>query len=141
MGFAVYAGRGYVERRGAPKTTADLARHVLLGFDESLDEAPEAKWMAKATGGRPYVLRSNSTNTLLAGVREDMGVAILPCFAADRDQRVVRVLDRNPVVARDIFLVVHKDMSRLPRVRAVMKFLADTIRADTALLAGTQVLG
>ena len=136
IAFAVYAGRGYVERRGAPRTSADLARHVLLGFDESLDASPEAKWMHDATGGRPYALRSNSTNTLLAGVRADLGVAILPCFAADREEGVLRVLTGGTVVSRDIWLVVHKELARIPRVRVVMKFLADTLRADATLLSG-----
>lgn len=136
IAFAVYAGRGYVERRGTPRTRADLAKHVLLGFDESLDGAAESKWMAASTGGRPYVIRSNSTNTLLAGVCADLGLAILPCFAADREDGVVRVLDGATVVTRDLWLVVHKDMARVPRVRVVMKYLADQVRADAALLLG-----
>jgi DNA-binding transcriptional LysR family regulator len=137
--YAVYAGRGYVARHGAPRTRAELPRHVLLGFDESLDSTAEAQWMHEARAGRSYALRSNSTNTLLAGVRADMGVAILPCFVADGEGGVVRVLDGSTVVARDIWLVAHKDMARLPRVRAVMKFLGDMLRDDAAVLMGQRL--
>ncbi len=136
IAYAIYAGRGYVERRGAPRTRAELARHVLLGYDESMDGAAEAQWMQEARGTRPYALCSNSTNTLLAGVRADMGVALLPCFAADRQEGVVRVLDGGTVLTRDLWLVAHKDLARVPRVRALMKYLADAIREDTAMLMG-----
>ena len=134
--YALYAGRRYVEKRGAPKTVEDVPRHTLVGFDESLAATPEHQWMERARGTTPCVLRSNSSNTIMAAVREGMGVAMLPCFAADMDPEMVRVLDGRTLMERDIWLVVHQDLVRLPRVRAVTSYVAEIIGRDQAMLLG-----
>lgn len=133
---AVYACRAYVAARGAPKSVADLAAHPLLGFDDSLAKTAEVKWLERARAGRPFAMRSNSTNTLLAGVRAGLGVALLPCFVADPEPDVVRVLGQHVEVTRDVWVVVHREMARVPRVRAVASFLGDVVRKEQRLLMG-----
>ena len=133
---ALYAARRYVERRGAPREMDEVPKHTLLGFDESLASTPETAWMERARAGTQLVLRSNSTNTLMAAAREGIGLALLPCFAADMDPELVRVLDGRPVLERDIWLVVHHDLVRVPRVRAVTTYLGEIIARDQAMLLG-----
>ncbi len=133
---AVYASRAYVAARGAPKNLTELASHPLLGFDDSLAKTEEVRWLERARAGRPFVMRSNSTNTLLAAVRAGLGVALLPCFAADLEPDVVRVLGQQVEVTRDVWVVVHREMARVPRVRAVASFLGDVVREEQRLLMG-----
>jgi DNA-binding transcriptional LysR family regulator len=134
--YALYAGRRYIERRGAPRTVDEVPRHTLFGYDESLIATPEAEWMEQARGSTPLTLRSNSSNTLIAGVREGMGVALLPCFAADMEPELSRVLDGQPVLCRTIWLVVHQDLARVPRMRAVASYLAAMVSRDQGMLLG-----
>ena len=53
-----------------------------------------------------------------------MGVAILPCVLADDDADLIRLLPPERVISTKLWLVVHRDLGRLPRVRSVMNFLA-----------------
>jgi DNA-binding transcriptional LysR family regulator len=60
----------------------------------------------------------------LAACKAGMGVAILPCVLADDDADLIRLLPPERVISTRLWLVVHRDLSRLPRVRSVMNFLA-----------------
>jgi len=40
--------------------------------------------------------------------------------------------------ALDIWLLVHRDLARLPRVRAVLDFVAERAQAERGRLAGEQ---
>jgi DNA-binding transcriptional LysR family regulator len=60
-----------------------------------------------------------------AACKAGLGVAILPCIAADRDPELIQLLSSKQVVATKLWLVVHRDLARTARVRVVMDFLAD----------------
>jgi len=48
----------------------------------------------------------------------------------------VRVVDPVDVVSRDLLLVVHAELQRVPKVRAVADAAAAAIEANLDLLAG-----
>ena len=58
------------------------------------------------------------------GLQGRDGRAILPCVPADDDADLTRLLPPARVISTRLWLVVHRDLSCLPRVRSVMKFLA-----------------
>jgi DNA-binding transcriptional LysR family regulator len=56
------------------------------------------------------------------------GIGLLHTFAAEGDPGLVRVLP-EVVVPRAYWLVVHAELRRLPRVRAVAEFLDEVAHA------------
>ena len=62
-----------------------------------------------------------------------VGVAGLPCFLGDHDRDLVRINDGVPSFARDIWLLVHRDLRKNPAVRAVMDFVAQAISENRDL--------
>jgi DNA-binding transcriptional LysR family regulator len=67
-----------------------------------------------------------------------MGVAVLPCFMAQTEP-TLRRLCPQVVASRPIFLVVHPDLARTARVRAVMDFLVETLASQADALGGNLV--
>jgi DNA-binding transcriptional LysR family regulator len=57
-----------------------------------------------------------------------MGLAILPSRVADRDPDLVCVLPAEQVLSVELWEVVHRDLVRTARVRAVMDHLAELSR-------------
>lgn len=126
MAYGLYAGRDYLARTPAPELD-------YLGYDDSLEHVAQQRWVRGLAGERPLVLRTNDLATLHQAAAAGLGAAALPRFLADPDPR----LERLPVVAadasRELWLLVHPDLRRSPRVRAVMDHLAEVIslaRAD-----------
>ena len=65
---------------------------------------------------------------------------MLPCFGGDTDPSLVCLVPPEEVQTLDLWMVVHRDLATMPRVRAVMDYLAglgplfsrQTIASDTA---------
>ncbi len=132
VAFRVYGSRAFAaERRGR----IDLARDPLIGLDESHSRVPQERWLDEVAPGRRVVFRSNSTASLAAAARAGVGAAILPCYIAERDPELVRLEGPEPV-DHELWLLVHGDLRRAPRVRAVIEWVDDVVERARAVLAG-----
>jgi len=120
-------------RRGA----VDLVGDAFLGLDGSLAGAPQERWLTRVAPERRVVFRSNSTASLVAGARAGVGVAVLPRFLADRDPGLVR-LDGPRSPDHELWLLVHGELRRTPRVAAVIAWVDATIARARALLTGVR---
>jgi hypothetical protein len=61
---------------------------------------------------------------------------VMPCYLADQDPRLRRVGGVLPEITTEQFLLVHRDLRALPRVRAVMDALVDLFQRHRLLLEG-----
>lgn len=132
LGFALYASRGYLRARGRPGA-ATLREHALLGYERTLGPAAATGWVDEVAGGR-VVLRATTAATLLAAAAAGLGVAALPCFVADAEPELVRVVPE--VRARELWIAVHADLRRSPRARVGLEFLAAVLAAQAESLRG-----
>lgn len=100
---------------------------VVAAFDESLPDLPETRWLAKQKSLRPAI-RSNSMLPLVAAARAGACAVLLPEFIGRQFPELVAEPDRPPV-SRELWLVLHRDLRKTPRVRIVADFLGAAIRA------------
>lgn len=114
--FRLYARDGMIETTPMPA----------IGYDESLDELPEQRWL-NAQGDRlRLVLRCNSMPVLLNALRSGIGAGLLPEFSARQWPELVP-LEKAPALNRELWLVLHKDMRQAPRLRAAADTIAETV--------------
>ena len=119
--FRLYAAPGYAAR---PEPDWQF-----LAYDRSLDHVAEQRWLTAFTADRPVVFRSNDLACQAAAARAGVGIAVLPRFMADQDPALVALPVDGAAATRDIYLVVHADLRRMPAVRAVLEFVADQVAA------------
>jgi DNA-binding transcriptional LysR family regulator len=120
MAFGLYAHRSYAHL-AAPE------RWEFIAWDQAYADMPAQSWLLGIAGGRPVVCELTHSSEHLIAVRAGVGVAGLPCFIGDRDRDLVRIDESAPNFARDIWLVVHRDLRKTPAVRAVMDFVSAII--------------
>jgi DNA-binding transcriptional LysR family regulator len=125
--FGLYASRAYVSQR--PKE-----RWTFIGCEKNLDSAPQHQWLKALAAGTTLHFRTNDLVTLIEGVAGGLGVAVLPCFMADRDIRLVPAPMEGTPPTCPIWLLVHADLSRSARVRCVLDHLTLSIAAAAATL-------
>jgi len=75
--WAVYASRAYIERHGQPERVEDLSRHLLVGFDESLNQHRAAKWLREVAPDAKMSARNNSVLGLVYAVKSGIGLGAL----------------------------------------------------------------
>lgn len=122
MAYGLYAAR--------PLARGSAGERDYIGYDESLDHVPQQRWIAGLAGGRPMVFRTNDLASLAEAAAAGMGLAALPRFLGDADARLERLPADARAAARELWLLVHPDLRRSPRVRLVLDYLADMIQAE-----------
>lgn len=127
MGYGLYAAHGYTRR------PADAWE--FLGYDDSLDQVPQQRWLAEVAGRRRFVFRSNDLTALLNATRVGLGIAVLPHFLAANDDALALVPDPVCPTVRKLWLVMHPDVKRSPRVRLIADLLAEVVVEAQALIS------
>ncbi len=110
----------------------------LIGFPGELDEIKEARAVRDHFPRGRMVARANTESLMMALVRAGVGVGLIDCFAGDVDPALRRVVP-EPAVSDEIWAVVHVDMHRVTRVRAVIDFLTEIVAEEADLLEGRHV--
>ncbi|MFC4595691.1 LysR family transcriptional regulator [Sphingobium tyrosinilyticum] len=126
--LGLYASHDYLERHGAPPDRNALQEHRFVSYIEELVGFPEIIALDQILPGAVIGFRSSSAAAQHAAVAAGTGIGMLHLFAAAKDKRLVRLLPEEVEVWRSYWLVMHADLQRLPRVRAVADFLEDILR-------------
>jgi DNA-binding transcriptional LysR family regulator len=129
--FGLYASAAYRDKLKAGQAPA------FIGFDEDSDFIDEAKWMARQFGNRRFSFRTNSQTTQAAAARAGYGVALLPRYiVAAHEPNLVQVSLGGRLPERDVWLLMRRDLAKIPRVRAVADYLVEVFQQDQRLLTG-----
>lgn len=126
---------------------------AFLGYDDALAQMPQQQWLERFAAGRRFAFIANDLAALHRACVAGAGIALLPRFLVD-DPALDTDADANtgapatvaaslsapaPLVEltaaprcdveREIWLVVHPDVRRSPRVQRVADAIADAVRA------------
>ncbi|MEC9067295.1 LysR family transcriptional regulator [Pelagerythrobacter marinus] len=130
----LYASPDYLARHPAPAQPADLARgHRLVSYIPELLYAPELNYLDDFHAGLSADIRSTSINAQSRLIEEGAGIGVLPCFIGDQAPGLVPVCPDRAIV-RSFWIVTHRDMHGLPRVRIARDWLLECVRAGHSLL-------
>jgi DNA-binding transcriptional LysR family regulator len=130
VAFDLYASPAY------RKTLAGGAPPEIVGFDQDSESIAEAAWLAREFGDARVSFRANNQTSQAAAARAGYGVALLPRYLAARDPRLVPAPLGKRLPERDVWLLMRRELHKVPRVRAVADYLADLFRREQRLLAG-----
>jgi DNA-binding transcriptional LysR family regulator len=131
IAYGLYASPTYLDGRGE----VDFERDTFLGFNESLAGTPQERWLARIGPRRKVGFRCNGSDTLAAAARAGLGVALLPSLLGDGDPALRRLLPEVPF-RNEIWLLVHGELRRAPRIRLVIDWLDEVLARAAARLEG-----
>ena len=115
----VYASRAYLAARGAPVLGDGFAGHDLVAYQQPVTPTTPFALCGEPTGLGSVVLRTSSTVTLVEATAAGIGVAELPCYRADAEQELVRVMPERSTDF-DVWLVAHTDLYKTARIQALV---------------------
>jgi DNA-binding transcriptional LysR family regulator len=126
MLWSVYGSEAYLARHQMPVMLADLAKHDFIGWDEGAD-VNAAAWLAAAIPENAVVYRSSSLVNQLGAARVGIGLAALPCYLADAEPGLRRLLPPIPALTRELWLITHEDLRHTARVRAFFEHIGEAL--------------
>jgi DNA-binding transcriptional LysR family regulator len=98
---------------------------------------PTARWLAAQRQGRLPELRCSRSMLIMDGVRAGAGLGILPCMAGDEDPALQRLTPTiGDLSGQPLYLVVHRELRGVPRVRAASAAIVALLKRHRARLDG-----
>jgi DNA-binding transcriptional LysR family regulator len=129
--FGLYASSAYRDRLNAGQEPA------FIGFDQESDFIAEAGWLTRHFGHSRFSFRTSSQTTQAAAARAGYGVALLPRYVvATHEPDLVEVSLGERLPERDVWLLIRRDLTKIPRVRAAADYLTEVFHRERRLLAG-----
>ena len=132
MAFATYATPTLAERH--PDPFAHEA--VWIGIHHDLANSPVFNWMTEIESRNPIAARVNSFVAAREMAAAGLGIAVLPCFLADRDDRLVRLAPPPAELDTSIWVLTPRNLGKSARVRALADHLVRALKKKQALFAG-----
>lgn len=133
IAYAIYAPAS----RPAPRLSPAAFKSVpWVGFDDDHTYMPGQRWLAERLDGMRPAVRCNNWLVVREAARAGAGYAILPCYLGDPDPQLQRVGSVIADVFADQWLLVHRDLRALPRVRAVMDAVIALFQRERSMLEG-----
>jgi DNA-binding transcriptional LysR family regulator len=132
---ALYASRAYLRRaRQAGIARDDWAAHRWVAPDESLAHLAAAQWLAAHVPPGQVALRADSLLTMVDAARNGMGVAPLLCMLAARERTLEQLAPPDPRFATELWILSHRDLRNVARIKALGQFLYEALRQDEHIL-------
>jgi len=105
-----------------------VSEWTFLGFDHNAFDFPQKQWLEDFAEKRRFVIRSNELFLLFHGACEGWGATVLPSFLVQTTDKLVLVPGAPKLPLCPLCLVMHPDVRRSPRVRAVADLLIDIVK-------------
>lgn len=122
-------------RRYLQRTPADtpLAHHRWVVVDESLSFAMFDAWLRRTVPADRIVARIDSLVGVADAVAEGLGVGMLPRPLVHARPALVPLATPEVGLSKPIWVLMHPDVQRTARVRALFDFLVEALQADDRL--------
>ncbi|MGA7233869.1 MAG: LysR family transcriptional regulator [Xanthobacteraceae bacterium] len=123
--FGLYASPDYRDKLKAGEPP------VFIGFDENSEFVAEAQWLERHFGSRRFSFRTSSQTTQAAAAPAGYGIALLPKYVVEsHEPGLVDVVPGENLPERDVWLIIRRDLTKVPRVRAVTDYLVELFQRE-----------
>ncbi len=142
--IALRFGRPDREQRVIARRLADLGYGVYgparasnrrlpwITYESGLASLPHVRWIADAMKGEPETgsgLTVNDSDVAVHAIRAGLGQSLLPLCIGDRQPGLKRLSGRNPVLSRELWLLVHPELRHLARIAVTVDWIETVLAA------------
>ena len=122
----LYASRDYLARHGEPTPGSAFADHDVVIYQAGVSRLHGESLCGEPIANARVAMEVNTGMMLAQAVRAGMGIGEIPTHLAESFEELVRIWPQRSE-DYDLWLVMHKDLHRTARVRAVADAVVDAL--------------
>jgi DNA-binding transcriptional LysR family regulator len=130
LSLGTYAHSRYLKQHGTPRTTQDLLRHQLIGYDQDPTIIDGFRVFGEAITREHFALRSDDHIVQWQALRAGLGIGFAADYLAQRERTLTRILPELALPSLPVWLTTHREIHGNPRIRRVFDFLAENWSTD-----------
>ncbi len=138
IAHAVYASAEYFVGRN---DVSDTDSRDWVWLEDAVAATVIGRWLRRHVRPERVVLTVDALPALRDAACAGLGLAMLPCYLGDLDDRLRRIAVSPEAPRSALWLLTHDDLRRTARVCATMDFLAGALAVERALLEGERPAG
>jgi len=132
----LYATQDYLDQHPPIRKPADLAEHPFISYVDDLAFSSELLYLANVVPGASASLRSTSVIAQYVAAQQGRSMAILPCFLAAQDPRLLPVLGEQITITRQFWMYCREDLRKLKRITLLWDYIREVTEQNQGLLMG-----
>ncbi|MET0124979.1 LysR family transcriptional regulator [Pseudomonas caspiana] len=133
----LYATQEYLDNHAPLNSSADLAEHKFISYVDDLAFSSELLYLSNLLPGAQAQLRSTSVIAQYLAALQGRAVAILPCFLAAQDSRLIPVLADEVNITRHFWMYCREDLRKLKRITVLWDYIREVTELNQGLLLGS----
>jgi len=118
LAAGLYASQAYLQQRGMPEPGNALTGHDVVVYQRAVSTSQIDALCGESIRNARVVMEVSSGLMLAEAVAAGLGIGELPTHVGDASPQLLRIWPQR-VKAYDMWLVLHDDLNRTARVRAV----------------------
>ncbi len=126
----VYATKSYLAKAPPIRHRQDLLAHPFIGYIEDMIFAPGLDYLGDVHPGIKARFQSSSIFAQLTATLNGLGLCVLPHFITRSLPDLEIVLPEEVELRRSYWLMRHRDLSQIPRVRMVTDYIFDAVKEN-----------
>lgn len=128
----IYGSREYLQSHDPEQHPEKLC---WIGWDDH--SAQTQRYKDSRFSSAPVVHTADDISVQLEAVKLGMGIAVLPCFLADRDTSLQRLELLAPATnCGELWILTHQDLRATARVRAFIDYMLEVFERHRDLMEG-----
>ena len=133
----LYATQEYLDNHAPLNSSAELAEHKFISYVDDLAFSSELLYLSNLLPGAQAQLRSTSVIAQYLAALQGRAVAILPCFLAAQDSRLIPVLADEVNITRHFWMYCREDLRKLKRITVLWDYIREVTELNQGLLLGS----
>jgi len=132
VAFGLYASKRYLQRHPEPQAKERLQDHAIIESVRQLNDFPQSDWLRRHGKGGRVAFTCDNIMVQLSALEAGLGILALPSYMVAGNPAIRSILPEAFDLRLDLWMLTPRDLSRVPRVRAVLDFLADRLPSRLA---------
>jgi DNA-binding transcriptional LysR family regulator len=132
----LYATQQYLDSHPPILRKEDLAEHPFISYVDDLAFSSELLYLSNLLPSAQAQLRSTSVIAQYTAALQGQALAILPCFLAAQDPRLIPVLESELNITRQFWMYCREDLRKLKRITLLWDYIRQVAELNRPLLLG-----